>query len=611
MNKFLKNEIKELLKNNDFDKALEKLKGYVKYKKYDLLDLHYEMAYVYIHKGNVLFENKGYNESINNYKSALYLINKYSKNYTEIKKVISGIYYSKAKAYLANNNESNAKRCYEKSINYDKKNYNAICGLALLYNSCKNYKKAITIFDELISNENKPEYYFHRGNSYFLMGMYLYAIDNFNKVIDFNTEYIIDAYNHRGVSYAFLMEYDKAINDFDIAISIDKNDVTSYINAGNTYSMKKLYDIAMEYYNKAKNIKPDYYKIYNNIANIYYFQKKYSLAIENYKKSIEYNYEEPNTHCNLGNAYNYNKEYQKAIDSFEEALRLDKDYVDAYNNLGFLYYHKQDTKCMDYFNKAIKLSPKNTLNIFNAINNLNKNNIIDNKVLIKALDKMLNKSIKNNINSNYSKYKLYKYMSIDNLIKSIKDNKVIEDTFKDPADPPIKLDKNIFRNLESITNRIKIISLYNNNDSILMWSHYANEHKGVCVEYDFSNFDFNKINGCIKKVYYSNSVVFNAETSGFLLDENMSPPEYKHDFLHIYNYKYVDWKYEDEYRIIFYNQNCNYITANIKAIYMGKETKNDDIESIKNIITTNKNIKLYKMESKKDNLFKLCPNEIY
>lgn len=44
---------------------------------------------------------------------------------------------------------------------------------------------------------------------------------------------------------------------------------------------------------------------------------------------------------------------------------------------------------------------------------------------------------------------------------------------------------------------IKVSCFSERNDSILMWAYYANSHKGICVEYDFSDKEIKQKVGCV------------------------------------------------------------------------------------------------------------------
>lgn len=110
---------------------------------------------------------------------------------------------------------------------------------------------------------------------------------------------------------------------------------------------------------------------------------------------------------------------------------------------------------------------------------------------------------------------VYKYRPIDiNTEKLILNSKVrLSDYnyFNDPADPLIKLNKRSLKNISKFIKNIKICSLSPTYDNFLMWSHYSNEHKGICIEYDISN--FKKLNPNIerlifKKVGYISEISF-------------------------------------------------------------------------------------------------------
>ncbi|HFE9682874.1 TPA: DUF2971 domain-containing protein [Clostridium perfringens] len=44
----------------------------------------------------------------------------------------------------------------------------------------------------------------------------------------------------------------------------------------------------------------------------------------------------------------------------------------------------------------------------------------------------------------------------------------------------------IEKELNRIRNELAIICLTEDNDNILMWSYYGNNHRGICIEYDFN-----------------------------------------------------------------------------------------------------------------------------
>lgn len=132
-------------------------------------------------------------------------------------------------------------------------------------------------------------------------------------------------------------------------------------------------------------------------------------------------------------------------------------------------------------------------------------------------------------------------------------------------------------------NKLRVCCLSEKKDNILMWSHYANGHKGFCIEYDIEDI-FKKFNG-IFPVNYSEELP-ELENNG---EKGISKYFYT---------KSIDWEYEDEWRLFVNYQETqeSFIEMpDIKAIYMGCKID----EKLKNqlILYCGKNeIKLYQGE---------------
>lgn len=85
-----------------------------------------------------------------------------------------------------------------------------------------------------------------------------------------------------------------------------------------------------------------------------------------------------------------------------------------------------------------------------------------------------------------------------------------------------------------------ILSLTSNPKNILMWSHYANDHKGIVLEVDKNHKYFNKMDDKKKFFNYIHKVTYSLERPAQYLSD-FNPEEF---FLT----KSIEWKYEDEYR---------------------------------------------------------------
>lgn len=212
--------------------------------------------------------------------------------------------------------------------------------------------------------------------------------------------------------------------------------------------------------------------------------------------------------------------------------------------------------------------------------------------------------------------KLYSFRSISKYSLGDLVNRTITvchpSVMNDPFDSPVMLwsDKKNLDNLCSEKNhvesysktfdyfRIRCFSMCSPKN-ILMWSHYADNHKGFCIKYRLSNYFINESEnelGChmyLKKVNYTKTKNTKLRIDIKSIDSTLG-----------YATKYKDWKYEKEVRLISYNPmiegKYNEIEldseSNIEAIYFGYRCSDQDIQTIKNIcIERYNNINFYKM----------------
>jgi len=128
----------------------------------------------------------------------------------------------------------------------------------------------------------------------------------------------------------------------------------------------------------------------------------------------------------------------------------------------------------------------------------------------------------------------------------------------------------------------KLCSFSERNDSTLMWAHYANYHKGFCIEYNVRNLpptDF--VAKFMYPVIYSNELID-------LSCHVKCDPEHK-EFNNLYPNriglrKAVDWSYEKEWRLLFANGIIDkpqaYKMPTPTAVYLGSHIKQADQKEI-------------------------------
>ncbi len=130
-----------------------------------------------------------------------------------------------------------------------------------------------------------------------------------------------------------------------------------------------------------------------------------------------------------------------------------------------------------------------------------------------------------------------------------------------------------------------VLCFSKNPKNILMWSHYANNHKGIVYEFKddlFRNTDSltKNFNGNDHKVIYSN------DRSYDLLSYTLTGEEKKAQFAKELLTKAKDWEYEEEYRMIDFaifenDRNKNFKKESLISIIFGVRTSDIEIDIMK------------------------------
>lgn len=214
---------------------------------------------------------------------------------------------------------------------------------------------------------------------------------------------------------------------------------------------------------------------------------------------------------------------------------------------------------------------------------------------------------------------------IDNFNKFINAEILDENTIEDETlaiseflKQPVKesIEKELSKLEDMIKNKTSIICLTEDYSVNPMWAHYADNHKGICIEYDFkniSNFMFEIL--CFPIEYVENSD--NTLELSALFDDTIKTNSIW--LLRLILRKSHDWKYENEWRIIIseffndyiykksygnldfneYYSDKHYIKfIKPKSIYLGLDIDLNDEKKLIDICKFRK-INVYKMKKDK------------
>lgn len=140
--------------------------------------------------------------------------------------------------------------------------------------------------------------------------------------------------------------------------------------------------------------------------------------------------------------------------------------------------------------------------------------------------------------------------------------------------------------------------------SVLMWSHYADGHKGFCIEYNFSK-DFlvteeRRVIRFKDIMYWDKDNTLDLNINSITTDTALC-------------LKLYDWKYENEIRLITYmpDEEGNFVSlplatsARIKSIFFGYKCPDEHIKTITKALSSFPDIKYYRMVSRSESIFHL------
>lgn len=103
-----------------------------------------------------------------------------------------------------------------------------------------------------------------------------------------------------------------------------------------------------------------------------------------------------------------------------------------------------------------------------------------------------------------------------------------------------EVEKHGEKNLKAASQKVGVFSLTERNDDILMWSHYADSHRGICIEFKASKMHHVDMMRKAHRVTYQNAL----PSINFYLDTLVDKLK---AYIHT---KAAHWSYEQEWRIV-------------------------------------------------------------
>lgn len=179
---------------------------------------------------------------------------------------------------------------YEKALEFNKNDPDALYGLSMVYGSddFKQYDKAIEALNKLI--ELKPKHqnaYFGLGWCYDFKGDYVKSIRNYQKVVELNPQRIDAWINLSYVSELKLKDYKNGLYYADKALQLNPHSLYAISNKSYALIGLKRYDEAMNYVNMQLKIDANHSRAYSQRGQIELAKGDKISAKKDFEKALK------------------------------------------------------------------------------------------------------------------------------------------------------------------------------------------------------------------------------------------------------------------------------------------------------------------------------------
>lgn len=459
---------------------------------------------------------------------------------------------------------------------YFKDYYKSICILSKVYIVKQKYDRCIKYIDKaliVLQDHDQREYYSEYKYKLYLEKIKVYKFAHINRLkksikdspeinlkdlnsikksiqdIESNKNYNIST--KRRINY-YIKEILTFTNKNNVLITKIENEISDY-ETSHTQECNRIIEKVI-----TKAIKYDIFDtdLLFTFASTLHDLKKFNDSIVIYNKLI-FHYPQNSTYLNnLAVAYSMSGNEKKAIETINKSLanvEIGKEnFTLLENQIDFLY-----AQC------------KTNNELENTVTLLSRELI--KKVIIS--DSKPSKFTNNGIQEIYNlKLFKYKYFNTNTLDSICNDYFYFSEISKlnDPLDIPIieMAKKEKFDKLKIKPDDIKVLSLTEENNNTLMWSHYADSHRGICIGYNINSLP-NYIGWD-----YINYIPENYNYEKMSIDKGL---------LNVGMFsKHNNWKYEKEVRLATFRDHKNKVKYNFPVM---EENRDQYIEAYISEIT--------------------------
>jgi tetratricopeptide (TPR) repeat protein len=231
-------------------------------------------------------------------------------------------------------NATEAEAAFQKALQQDPDNEDALSGLAMVYADKGDARKASELLDKLTKKSPNPRAFALLASSYEQMREYALAANAYKQALQLDPGRV-EIKQALAQDLALSNQFDEALKLYQEIAKANPKDAQSYLRMAQIYQQQKKYDEARQAMDKARALDPDSLEIRYNEARLLEAEGKVPQAIASLKNVLEqtgkknYNTAEKGYRAmileRLGLLYNNVEQYGEAIETFRQIAALDPD----------------------------------------------------------------------------------------------------------------------------------------------------------------------------------------------------------------------------------------------------------------------------------------------
>ncbi len=253
-----------------------------------------------------------------------------------------------------------AKELFEKILELNPDNPDALHGLGLLFAQTRDFKQATYWLEKAtLAAPHIPAFHNNLANAYKATKQFELAKRHYNQALRLKSPYP-EARNNLGCLLYQNGSIVEAIKHLQKAVREDPEHVDAHYNLANCYIQNDRLLDASSHYHEVLKLRPDHHSACHNLGIVLTALKDFARAKPYLSQALKREPNNVDALFHLGIIEASQGQLGEAIILYKKTIAVSPDHADAYHNLATVLLHeKQAQEALLYYKKAFELNPYN------------------------------------------------------------------------------------------------------------------------------------------------------------------------------------------------------------------------------------------------------------